>query len=149
MLPRDAIQPVHWRADCCLAMNCNIRPQKTQLPLLRVGLFTELFPGNALIKSVALFYIQQLSLYFGYSRDSASRTHTQSYQIYATVLETLLKIFFSFTNITTSDMNVTIVNRSMGCSERSLIGHRFYRRQVPTKVLRHLPRKRPPHGTTC
>jgi hypothetical protein len=28
---------------------------RTQLPLLRVGLFTELLPGNALIKSVTIY----------------------------------------------------------------------------------------------
>jgi hypothetical protein len=31
------IQPVHWRADCCLATSCNIRLLRTQLLLLRVG----------------------------------------------------------------------------------------------------------------
>jgi hypothetical protein len=50
-----AIQPVHWRADCCLATSCNIRLLRTQLPLLHDGLFTELLPGNALIKSVTTF----------------------------------------------------------------------------------------------
>jgi hypothetical protein len=36
----------------------------------------------------------------------------------------------------------------IGCSERRLIGHSFYRRQLPAKGLRHLPRKIPPRGTT-
>jgi hypothetical protein len=33
-----ATQPAHWRADCCLAKNCNIRPLK-QFTLLRVATF--------------------------------------------------------------------------------------------------------------
>jgi hypothetical protein len=49
-----AIQPVHLRADCCLATTCNIRLLRTQLSLLCVGLFTERLPGNALIKSVTI-----------------------------------------------------------------------------------------------
>jgi hypothetical protein len=36
----------------------------------------------------------------------------------------------------------------IGCSERWLIGHWFYRRQRPVKALRHLPRKMLPRGTT-
>jgi hypothetical protein len=35
----------------------------------------------------------------------------------------------------------------IGCSERRLIGHSFYRRQLSAKELRHLPRKIPPRGT--
>jgi hypothetical protein len=35
---------------------------------------------------------------------------------------------------------------AIGCSERRLIGHSFYYRQLPAKALRHLPRKMPPRG---
>jgi hypothetical protein len=52
-----AIQPVRGLADCYLATSCNIRIMRTQLPLLHVGLFTELFLGNALIKSVTILML--------------------------------------------------------------------------------------------
>jgi hypothetical protein len=32
-----SVQPVHWRADCCLSTCCKFLPLRTQLPLLLVG----------------------------------------------------------------------------------------------------------------
>jgi hypothetical protein len=51
-----AIQPIHWHDDYCLATNYNILHWDTAYIVASWNTFTELLPGNALIRSITVLY---------------------------------------------------------------------------------------------
>jgi hypothetical protein len=51
-------QRIHWRADCCLATSYKHSSYRDTASIVaRFSVFTELLPGNALMKSVAIFIL--------------------------------------------------------------------------------------------